>query len=144
MRCWVVMTMLVVMLVAGFLWTEDAWGRGGGAPSGQNVTPSTAEIQQSPNNFPYPTMPWAGASRPEVYGQVVGYREMPPQQVTVELPATGAETAPFRLQPQVVTIPGYIVTETTNGYLYPERWTVEQLNVGVYQLRLLPPEYIHK
>ena len=144
MKRWVVMTMLVVMLLAGFLWTVDAWGRAGGVPSGQNVTPSMAAIQQSPNNFPYPMMPWSGATRPEVYGQVVGYREVSPQQVTVEPPATGAETALFRLQPQVVTIPGYVVTETTNGYLYPERWTVVQLNVGVYQWRLLPPQYVRK
>ena len=140
----VVMTMLVVMLLAGALWTVDAWGRAGGVPSRQNVSPSMADIRQSPNDFPYPTMPWRGATRAEVYGQVVGYREVSPQQVTVELPAPGAETAAVRLEPQVVTIPGYVVTETTNGYLYPERWTVEQLNVGVYQWRLLPPEYVRK
>jgi len=52
-----------------------------------------------------------------------------------------AETAPFRLEPQVVTIPGYVLAETENGYLYPQRWTLEQLNVGVYQWRLRPQEF---
>ena len=46
-----------------------------------------------------------------------------------------------RLEPQVVTIPGYVLAETTNGYLYPQRWTLEQLNVGVYQWRLRPQEF---
>ena len=113
-------------------------------PSGQNVFPSTANIIQNPNNFPHPTMPWGFSTRPEVYGAVLGYWEVPTQQLSVELPAPSAETAPFELRPQLVEIPGYVVTETTNGYLHPERWTVEQLNVGVYQWRLLPSEYVRK
>jgi hypothetical protein len=38
-------------------------------------------------------------------------------------------------------VPGYVVTQTTLGYDYPERWTLEQPSVGVYQWRLLPAEF---
>jgi len=110
-------------------------------PTGQNVFPSLQNIQKFPNDFPHPMMPWDGLVRPGLTGQVIRYVEVPPQQVTVELPVPSAETAPFRLEPQVVTIPGYVVTETAKGYLYPQRWTLEQLNVGVYQWRLRPPEF---
>ncbi len=114
-------------------------------PSGGNVPATPANILNNPSNFPYPTMPWNPTTRPELHGQAVGYIEVPPQQVVVEVPVAGqAETAPFELAPQVVTIPGYWVTETTTGYLYPQRWGLDQLNVGVYQWRLLPPEFRQK
>lgn len=107
-------------------------------PTGQSISPSLSNIQQNPNDFPFPTMPWNGATRPGVRGQVLRYLEVPPQPVTIAVPVPTAETQPFELASQVVTIPGYVVTETTTGYIYPERWTLEQLNVGVYQWRLLP------
>jgi hypothetical protein len=114
-------------------------------PSPQNPFPSTSQVQQDPSDFPFPSMPWWwGVQAPEVYGGVVGYRVVPAHLVTVEVPAPSAETAPFELQPQLVEIPGYVVAETANGFWYPERWTVEQLNVGVYQWRLLPGEYVRK
>ena len=113
-------------------------------PSGQNVPATPGNILANPNNFPYPTMPWSGATRPEVRGQVIGHLEVPPQQVTVAVPAPGPLSGPFQLVPQVVTIPGYYITETTTGYVYPERWMLDQLNVGVYQWRLLPAEFRNK
>lgn len=110
----------------------------GGNP-GAGLAPSA--LTTSPYDFPHPTMPWNGLVRPDVYGQVIRYVQVPPQQVTVTVAGPSAETAPFHLQAQVVTIPGYVFAETTNGYLYPQRWMLEQLNVGVYQWRLRPPEF---
>jgi len=106
-------------------------------------------VRTNPYDFPFPLMPWDGLPQPGMpgdgvvrqTGQVIRYLEIPPQEVTVELPVPSAETAPFRLEPQVVTIPGYVLAETTNGYLYPQRWTLEQLNVGVYQWRLRSQEF---
>ena len=106
-------------------------------------------VRTNPYDFPFPLMPWDGLPQPGMPGDglvrqtgpVIRYLEVPPQAVTVELPVPSAETAPFRLEPQVVTIPGYVLAETTNGYLYPQRWTLEQLNVGVYQWRLRPQEF---
>jgi hypothetical protein len=45
---------------------------------------------------------------------------------------------------QVVMIPGYTVRETTVGYHYPERWTIEQVGPGTYRWRMLPPQFVPK
>jgi hypothetical protein len=111
------------------------------APSGGNVPPSTGNIISNPNNFPHPTQPWNGLTRPEVKGPTVAYITVPPQPVTVVLPEAGADGDSVRWREQVVTVPGYVVTQTTLGYDYPERWTLEQPSVGVYQWRLLPAEF---
>jgi hypothetical protein len=138
MRSWLVSIGLLLLPAAALAQSPPP-------PSGGNVPATPANIQRNPSNFPYPTMPWNPTTRPELHGQVVGYIEVPPQQVVVELPVPGqAETALFELAPQVVTIPGYWVAETTTGYLYPERWTLQKLNVGVYQWRLLRPEFQQK
>jgi hypothetical protein len=114
-------------------------------PTGGNLPATPANILSNPNDFPIPTMPWNPSTRPELHGHVIGYVEVPSQTVTVELPVPDqAESAPFRLEPQVVTIPGYWVAETTTGYWYPQRWTLQQLNVGVYQWALLPAEFRRK
>ena len=126
------------------LFPAVAAAQGVPAPSGGNVPATPGNIRANPSNFPYPTMPWNGATRPDARGQVIGYLEVPPEQVTIAVPAAGPESGPLQLQPQVVTIPGYHIAETTLGYVYPERWTLDQVNVGVYQWRLLPAEFRHK
>src|SRR5262245_13341456 len=45
-------------------------------------------------------------------------------------------------QTQVAQVPGFCVTETTTGFVYPERWVIDQLNVGVYQWRKLPVQFV--
>ncbi len=45
---------------------------------------------------------------------------------------------------ELVTVPGYYIAETTTGYYYFERWTLEQANYGVYQWRLLPAQFVRK
>ena len=67
-----------------------------------------------------------------------------PQNVTLDVAVPGGAGAPPQTRRQVVKIPGYYVTETTTGYYYPERWTIDQLNVGVYQWRRLPAQFRRK
>src|SRR3989449_312056 len=50
-------------------------------------------------------------------------------------------TAPAQTQEQTVEIPGYYVAETTTGYWYPERWTLQEVTPGVYQWVKLPAEF---
>jgi hypothetical protein len=111
------------------------------APSGGNVAPTVGGMIANPNNFPHPTQPWNGLTRPEAKGGTVAYIAVPAQQVTILQPEQGAEGEPARWRHQVVTVPGYMVTQTTIGYDYPERWTLEQSSPGVYQWRLLPAEF---
>ena len=111
---------------------------------------------------PHPTMPWFGVAHPgradygvvpdrpalaqdvRLYGAVIGRIEVPPQRLLIEVyvPAPGSFSGDS--QPQVVEIPGYVVTETTTGYLYPTRTVLEQPTPGVYQWRVLPPFFTRR
>lgn len=97
-------------------------------------------------NNPHPSMPWTGITNPNRinYGQVIRYIAIPPQPVEIEVRVPTPAGLPPQTQRQVVEIPGYYIAETTTGYYYPERWTLEQLNLGVYQWRQLPPEFRRK
>ena len=91
---------------------------------------------------PHPTMPWSTNSTSRInYGQVLRYIPVQPQTVTIEVPVAVPDGIPPRTESQTHTIPGYYITETTTGYALPERWTIQQLNVGVYQWVKLPPEF---
>lgn len=95
---------------------------------------------------PHPVEPWFGLpypGRPD-YGNVVRYIEVPPQQVVVPLYIPGPGSFPGEFEQQVVEIPGYFVTETTTGYVYPQRWSLEQVGPGVYYWRVLPPLFTAK
>ena len=78
------------------------------------------------------------------YGTVVRYLPVAAQRVTLDVAVSTPGSVSTQMQRQVVEIPGYYVTETTTGYYYPERWTIDQLNVGVYQWRKVPPEFRRK
>jgi len=88
----------------------------------------------------YPTMPWYGEGSPSqaALGSVVRYVQVPPQQVAVPVYVPGPGSFSGEYQQQVLEIPGYVVTETTTGYIYPQRWGLEQVTYGVYQWRVLP------
>ena len=98
-------------------------------------------------NNPHPAMPWA-PNNPNIggtdYGQVVRYIPVPPQPVEVVLSVPVPDGIPPRTETQVQEIPGYYITETTTWFYNPERWTLQQLNVGVYQWVKLPPEFRRK
>jgi len=97
-------------------------------------------------NNPHPAMPWSGITNPNRvdYGRVVRYIQVPPRQVVIEVPASTPEGLPRQSQRQVVQVPGYAIAETTTGFYYPERWTIEQVGAGVYQWRQLPAEFRRK
>jgi len=94
-------------------------------------------------NNPHPVMPWSSSRRVD-YGQAVRYIEVPAQYVVITVPVQLPDGVPPRSESQVQTIPGYYVTETTTGFLYPERWTITQLNAGVYQWVRLPARFQRK
>ena len=95
-------------------------------------------------NNAYPTQPWnqLGVGRVD-YGQVVQYIAVPPQQAVLSLYVPLPDGVPPQTREEIVEIPGYYVAETTTGYWYPERWTLQQQN-GVYQWVKLPAEFRKK
>lgn len=96
-------------------------------------------------NNPHPAMPWAPFSPTRAdYGTVVQYIPVPPQEVVVQIPVQLPDGVPPQTREGTVEIPGYYVAETSTGYWYPERWTLQQLNVGVYQWVKLPAEFRRK
>lgn len=113
------------------------------APSGQNTSPTQSNISNAPNDFPTPTQPWYGLPSPNrgAYGSVVGSIEVPPRQVAVPVYVPGPGSFSGEYRQQVVEIPGYVVTETTTGYIYPERWGLQEQTAGVYQWVRLPPVF---
>ena len=93
-------------------------------------------------NFPYPnTNPYRRAADSATYGQVTGYVEVPPQQVVILVYVPGPGSFSGEYEPQVIEIPGYVVTETSTGYIYPPRWGVQQVTPGVHQWVALPQQF---
>ena len=84
--------------------------------------------------------PWPGNWGWVDHGRVIRYIEVPPQQVAVSVYVPGPGSFPGEYEQQVLEIPGYVIAETTTGYIYPQRWSLEQVNsTGVYYWRVLPP-----
>jgi len=116
------------------------------------LLPVTVFAQGNPSNpadftrNPYPTMPWSGITNPNMgtQGNAVRYIQVPSQQVVVPVYVPGPGSFSGEYQQQVVEIPGYVVTETTTGYLYPQRLSLEQVTYGIYQWRVLPPLFTAK
>lgn len=92
-------------------------------------------------NNPHPTMPWSGITYP---GRVVRYFRVPPRHVVIDVAVPIPAGLPRQTQQQVVEIPGYDIVETTTGFYYPERWTLEQLTIGVYRWQKLPAQFRRK
>jgi hypothetical protein len=115
-------------------------------PSGGNTPPTQSNITNLPNDFPSPAHPWYGPFDPKRgnYGAVVRQLEVPARQVVIQVYVPRPGSLPGEFQRQVAEIPGYVVTETTTGYLYPERWSLQQQTAGVYQWVRLPPAFQRK
>jgi hypothetical protein len=91
-------------------------------------------------------MPWNFYGKPE-WGQTVRYISVPPQPVTIDVPVSGdagSTGSTAETQSQIVEIPGYIIVETTVGYLYPERWAIRQAGAGVFMWERVPSEFRKK
>jgi hypothetical protein len=135
------------------------------------VLPSAALAQVSPTSPPHPTFPWGlGLATPQ--GQLIRYIYVPPEAISLEYQAPGAIAPPAPAEPeqtpaggeakpdeggpaqstppapqilrQDITIPGYYVRETTAGFHYPERWTVEPAGPNLYRWRQIPPQFVPK
>lgn len=118
-----------------------------GQPTKPFEIPTPSKPVPDPNLFnnAYPTQPWnqLGVYRQGYgpYGSVVQYITVPSQAISVSLFVPVPDGVPPRTEERVVQVPGYYIAETTTGYYYPERWTLRQLNVGVYQWLRLPAEF---
>ena len=145
---------VAIAITLGLVTDASAQGTGLG-----NVNPFTPQFNKDPLtgklvptqpftgepnhlNNPYPTQPWnqLGVGRVD-YGQVIQYIAVPPQQAVLSLYVPLPDGVPPQTREEIVEIPSYYVAETTTGYWYPARWTLWQLNLGVYQWVALPAEF---
>ena len=105
-----------------------------GFPFSRETIPFTDEPHRS--NNPHPMMPAAGL------GYALRQYWVPPRPVAMQVYVPAPTGIPATYQTQVAQVPGFFVMETTTGYVYPERWVIDQLNVGVYQWRKLPVQFV--
>jgi hypothetical protein len=107
-------------------------------PPGTPFSRETNPFSDEPNrmNNAHPMMPYAGL------GYAVRQHWVPPTPVTMQVYVPAPPGVPTSYQTQVAQVPGFFVTETTAGFVYPERWVIDQLNVGVYQWRKLPVQFV--
>ncbi len=97
----------------------------------------------NPNEYArmWPCNPYNPNNLATLYGQVIRYIEVPPQQVEIQVYVPGPGSFSGGYEQQVVEIPGYVVTETTTGYIYPERVGLQQVTLGVHQWVTLPQQF---
>jgi hypothetical protein len=88
------------------------------------------------DNNPYPTMPFAGL------GYALRQLWVPPRPVVMQVYVPTPGGVPPTYQAMQAQVPGFFVVETTTGFVYPERWVIDQLNVGVYQWRKVPAQFV--
>jgi hypothetical protein len=118
-----------------------------GSPPGTKPTtrpsiPFTNEPSQL--NNPYPTLPNAGLGYSGQTGIPIAQYWVPPQPVEILLYVPTPPGIPEEWVTQYTEIPGYYVTETTSGFLYPDRWALANPAKGVYQWQRVPAEYRKK
>jgi len=89
-------------------------------------------------------MPWSYPRPDPGPGAAVRYIVVPPQALTLDVAVDVPAGVPPEHQPQVVEVPGYVMTETTNGYVIPDRWSVRQVGAGMFQWQRLPAEFRRK
>lgn len=87
-------------------------------------------------NNPHPMLPNAGL------GFAVRQVWMPPQPVVMQVYVPSPEGVPDRYQTMFAQVPGFYAIETTTGTWIPERWVLDQVNVGIYQWRLAPMQFV--
>jgi hypothetical protein len=87
-------------------------------------------------NNPHPMLPNAGL------GYAVRQVWMPPQPVAMQVYVPTPEGVPARYQTMFAQVPGFYVTETSTGVWLPERWVLDQVNVGIYEWRVAPMQFV--
>ena len=73
-------------------------------------------------------MPWSGVDN--TYGQFIRWVWMPPRQA--------------EFNQKVVEEPGYWVAESTLGYTYPARWTLQPDGAGSFRWALSPSNFVRR
>jgi hypothetical protein len=92
-------------------------------------------------NNPHPGMPWSGVPTASGYGVPIRQIWAPPQSVPIEVLVPKSEDTPERWDTQYTEIPGYYYTETTLGYIYPERWGLYSPEKGRYEWQRVPAAF---
>jgi hypothetical protein len=112
----------------------------GSPPGTPPTTRPSVPFTTDPNqlNNPYPTLLNAGVSGTGGWGVPIRNIYMPAQAVPIVVFDRYMEAAGEAWGTQYAEVPGYVVIETTLGYLYPERWTLLSLAKGVYQWQRVP------
>src|SRR5256885_492275 len=82
---------------------------------------------------------WARAKRSPIRQIYI-----PPQAVQIVVYAPEQEVTGDQWVAQYTELPGYYVTETTLGYLYPDRWTLSSPAKGLYQWQRVPAGFQRK
>ncbi len=103
--------------------------------STKRVSPSNPlTVPGYPGDFPIPMHPWYGVMDPKRvnYGSAIQQIEVPPQQVIVNVYVPGPGSFSGGFEPQLIEIPGYVVTETSTGYIYPARVGLREVTPGVF------------
>ena len=103
-----------------------------GTPGSRETFPFTDEPHRF--NNPHPVLPNAGL------GYAARWVWVPPQPVVMQVYVPSEVPGQYRTE--YAEIPGFYVMETKTGYLYPERWTIDQPNRGVYQWRKVPAQFV--
>jgi hypothetical protein len=109
------------------------------------IVPAAAVTEGAPPPAVEPTPPAGGEARGgndkggEAKGPDPKVDEAPPEATPGEKPPEGPQ-----IVRQQLTVPGYYVRETTVGFHYPERWTIEQAAPNVYRWRQIAPAFVPK
>jgi hypothetical protein len=115
-----------------------------GSPPGTPATtrpslPFTNEPNQL--NNAHPMLLNAGVSGTGGLGVPIRQIYVPPQAVPIVVYNQYMEAAGEPWATQYTELPGYVVTETTLGYIYPERWTLYSPAKGIYQWARVPSAF---
>ena len=87
-------------------------------------------------NNPHPMLPNAGL------GYAARFIWMQPQPVAMQVYVPTPEGVPARYQTMFAEVPGFFVAQTATGVWLPERWVLDQVNVGIYQWRIAPMQFV--
>jgi hypothetical protein len=128
------------------------WGIGVATPQGQlirylYVPPQTVTLDYLMTGAIDSTPPASEATPPEGEAKPdskPAEGQAPGTSTTEAKPEEKSEPPTPQVVRQQVVIPGYYVRETTAGYHYPERWTVEQIGPNAYRWRQIPPQFVPK
>lgn len=105
-----------------------------GTPGSRETFPFIDEPHRL--NNPHPILRNAGL------GHVVSRVWVAPRPVWMQVYVPAPEGIPAKYQTMYTEVPGFYVVQTTTGTLYPERWVIDHLNVGLYQWRKAPAQFV--